>query len=127
MNSNSEHLHYKPKIEITDYEDLIHSKRIISPNFLVTILRDAYIYLTETPGLFISLRQLHAIPWIGWWIKYLSTLRASDTILVPSEKIKPNLQEIRKQIEIEHSHGKTSGLLLMGGGEGTEAHRHALN
>lgn len=125
MNSNSEHLHFVPKNEIPSYEELIYSEKIISPNSLVDILKDAYIYLTETPGLFISFRQLNAILWIGWWIEYLSTLPATNKNIIPSEKIKSNLHKIRKKIELEHSHGKISGLLLMGGGEGTEAHRHA--
>lgn len=125
MSPDAEYLHFNPKVELPEYDELFSSEMVISPKLLVKILEEALLYLTETPGLNISIRQLFSASWIGWWIKYLNTLPITNSDLIPSKKIKTRLSKIKEELFTEHQNNKTSGLLLMGGGEGTEAHRYA--
>ncbi len=125
MNDGPEYLHFNPKIDIPNYNDLVENSQVISPKFLIPLLKESYEELTQTPGPNLTLRQLWAPDWLGWWIDFLGSLPSQNTETVHSDKLKPNLATIKGAVEKYHLEGKSSGLLLMGGGEGTEAHRHA--
>jgi len=126
VSDSPEYLHFTPKAEVPDYNDLVENSRVISPTFLVPLLKEAYEELTQTPGENLTLRQFCAPPWLGWWVDFLESIATDqDEPTIYSDKLKPNLEAIKSAVAEHHRAGKSSGLLLMGGGEGTEAHRHA--
>ena len=127
MQSKSEYLHFTPEIEVPDYNFLVNNSLILSPQVLVELLESAYKKLTKTPGKNLTLRQFYATSWLGWWIDYLSKLPRNNNETIFSVKMKPNLSVIKKEIEKGRKNNLSSGLLLMGGGEGTDAHRHAVD
>ncbi len=126
MGNGPEYLHFIPEINIPNYNDLVENSRVISPKFLIPLLREAYEKLTQTSGPNLTLRQLWGPDWLGWWIDFLTSIAIDqDEQTIHSDKLKPDLATIKGVVEKHHLEGKSSGLLLMGGGEGTEAHRHA--
>lgn len=113
-----------PFVESVNVSDILEKGEVIDARALREFLIEARRFLITEPGPNLARRQEYEPEWISWWINYLGLFeREGQNDFVPSEKF----TRLEKIADVLRSNNLTSGVLFMGGGEGHEGHRHAVD
>ncbi|HVX92649.1 MAG TPA: hypothetical protein VHA74_00880 [Candidatus Dojkabacteria bacterium] len=124
------------KIEGIDVDDMLNLGIIYSPLFMHEQLVKAQDFLVTTKGPNQNAREIYAHEWLDFWIdlyqQRLESDRTDGSLFVRSNKIIP-FAELSHTIDNQKlelfKNGfmpRARGLLFLGSGEGTPAHRFAI-
>ncbi|OGM13178.1 hypothetical protein A2W15_04605 [Candidatus Woesebacteria bacterium RBG_16_41_13] len=106
-------------------DEMVQNRMVISPGYLGVALAEASEFLSTVPGPHLNQRREGLRDWLNFWINHLSKFSPESTTLTPSVKLQRNLVDLAAAVEVDRSHGLTSGVLLLATGEGHAGHRSA--